>query len=73
MQIAGFICNTICLHFPRNRGPCTLTKEAREGWPLLTVETEAYGDSGSIHMKGVLPWLFFFARHTSTRIFFVLP
>ncbi len=34
-----------------------LTKETREGWPLLFVETEEY-----THMKGVLPWLVYWAR-----------
>ena len=29
-------------------------RDNREGWPLLTVETEANWNS---HMKGVLPWL----------------
>ncbi len=29
-------------------------RETREWWPLLTVETEANGDS-RVHMKGVLP------------------
>jgi hypothetical protein len=33
------------------------TRETREGWPLLTVETEANGDSGSAYDR-VLPGLF---------------
>jgi hypothetical protein len=49
-----------------------MTRETREGWPVLTVETEANGDSKSTYEKGsslvgsfgspvpkifVLPWL----------------
>ncbi len=30
---------------------------SREGWPLLTVETEVNGDSKRVQMKGVLSWL----------------
>jgi hypothetical protein len=29
-----------------------LTRETREGWPLLSVETEAHGDSRSTHERG---------------------
>jgi hypothetical protein len=36
--------------------PCVKTRETTVGWPLLTVETEAYGAQG-VQMKGVLPWL----------------
>jgi hypothetical protein len=35
-------------------------RETREGWPLLTVETEANGDLWS-QMKGILPWLVIWA------------
>jgi hypothetical protein len=35
-------------------------RETREGWPLLTVETEANGDS---------PWLVCWACHAGTRDF----
>jgi hypothetical protein len=28
------------------------TRESREGWPLLTVETEVHGDSKSINVRG---------------------
>ncbi len=35
---------------------CVAWRETREGWPLLTVETEMNGDSKST-MKGDLPWL----------------
>jgi hypothetical protein len=37
-------------------GGSVLDKETREGWPLLTVETQVNGNSKST-MKGVLPWL----------------
>jgi hypothetical protein len=44
------------------------TRNTRDGWPLLTVETEANGDSGStVHMKGALPWLVPWAPRASTR------
>jgi hypothetical protein len=44
--------------------------ETREGWPLLTVETEANGDLKSIQqMKGVLPWLVRWALRAGTRGF----
>ncbi len=39
-------------------------RETREGWPLLTVETEANGDSMSTR---VLPWLVRWARRAGTR------
>ncbi len=32
-----------------------VSRETREGWPLLTVETEVNGDSKSTQKKGVLP------------------
>jgi hypothetical protein len=38
----------------------------REGWPLLTVETEANGDSKRVQMKGVLPWLARWDLHAGT-------
>jgi hypothetical protein len=42
--------------------------ETREGWPLLTIETEANGDS-RVQMKGVLPWLVRWAGHAGTSDF----
>ncbi len=45
------------------------TRETREGWPLLTVETEAKGTLG-VHMKGVLPWLVRSLSLSSRDIFF---
>jgi hypothetical protein len=38
---------------------CSIVRaiETREGWPLLTVETEVNGDSKSTNEKGVPPWL----------------
>ncbi len=44
------------------------TRETREGWHLLTVETEVNGDS-RIQMKGVLPWLVCWACCAGTRDF----
>jgi hypothetical protein len=42
-----------------------------EGWPLLTVETEANWDSWStLHMKEVLPWLVHWARRVRTIDFY---
>jgi hypothetical protein len=37
-------------------------RETREGWPLLTVETEVNGNS-----KGALPWLVRWARHAGIQ------
>ncbi len=44
----------------------TKTRETREGWPLLTVETEAMGTLG-VHMKGVLPWFVRWARRAEIK------
>jgi hypothetical protein len=49
-------------HFVCNGG-------TREGWPLLTVETEVNGDSKST-IEGVLPCLVRWARRTGTRDFY---
>jgi hypothetical protein len=46
------------------------TRESREGWPLLTVETEAMGTLG-VHMKGVLPWFVRWARRAGAIDFCV--
>jgi hypothetical protein len=46
-------------------------RETREGWPLQTVETEAYGDSRST-MKEVLPWLVCWACRAGRRDFWLL-
>jgi hypothetical protein len=43
-------------------------RETREGWPLLTVETEVNGDSKSANEKG-LPWLVHWACREGTRDF----
>jgi hypothetical protein len=48
---------------------CLQTRETREGWPLLTVETEANRDSWSTYER-VLPWLVRLACHVDR--FFVL-
>jgi hypothetical protein len=44
------------------------TRETREGWPLMTVETKTNGDLWSI--KRVLPWLVRWARRAGTRCFY---
>jgi hypothetical protein len=41
---------------PRTGLRMYFTVETREGWPLLTVETETNGDLQSTN-EGVLPWL----------------
>jgi hypothetical protein len=41
-------------------------REAREGWSLLTVETEA---NRGVQMKGFLPWLVCWARRAGTKDF----
>jgi hypothetical protein len=41
------------------------TREAREGWPLLTVETEANGDLWSTYERAY-PWLVRWARRAGT-------
>ncbi len=38
--------NTVCIY------ERVWSRESREGWPLLTVETEANGDSKSTNEKG---------------------
>jgi hypothetical protein len=48
------------------RGPTT---EDREGWFLLSVETEMNGRSKSTNEKG-LSWLFRWTRRTGTRDFY---
>jgi hypothetical protein len=45
------------------------TRETREGWPLLTVETEANGTQ-RVQMKEAFPWLVRWALRTATREFF---
>ncbi len=47
-------------------GVCLSSRETRDGWPLLSVETEAKGTQ-RVHMKGVLPWLVGWARRSGTR------
>jgi hypothetical protein len=44
------------------------TRETREGWPLLTVETEVNGDS-RVQIKGVPSWLVPWACRACTRYF----
>ncbi len=44
-------------------------KETRDGWPLLTVETEVAGNSKRSHMKVVLSWLVCWACSAGTRDF----
>jgi hypothetical protein len=46
-----------------------ITREIREGWPPMSVETEANGDSRRVLMKGVLPWLVHWAHCAATRDF----
>jgi hypothetical protein len=46
------------------------TRETREGWPLLTVETEVDKNSKGKQMKGVLSWL---VRLVVPQDIFVLP
>ncbi len=43
-------------------------RETREGWPLLTVETEANGDSKSTNVR-VHPWLVHWALRADTLDF----
>ncbi len=45
-----------------------VARETREGWLLLTDETEANGDLES-SMKGALPWLVRWACRAGTRDF----
>jgi hypothetical protein len=45
-----------------------MTRETREGWPLLTVETEVNGDSQSTNERGI-PWLVGWACRTLFRFF----
>ena len=45
-----------------------LTRETREGWPLLTVETEVNGDSKSTNERA-LYWLVRWACRAGTRDF----
>jgi hypothetical protein len=49
------------------RGPTT---EAREGWFLLSAETEMNGRSKSTNENG-LSWLFRWTRRTGTRDFYL--
>ncbi len=42
------------------------TRDTREGWPLLTVESEENGDSKSTNRKALVCW----ARHAGTRGFY---
>jgi hypothetical protein len=44
-------------------------RETREGWPLLTVETEVNGDSKSSNERGGLPWLVCWTCVAGTRDF----
>jgi hypothetical protein len=45
------------LEYIYERGPFLVgSREAGDGWPLLTVGTRQMGTLG-VHMKGVLPWL----------------
>jgi hypothetical protein len=49
-----------------------MSRETREGWPLLTGETEVNGDSKStITIIGVLPWLVRWPCRVRTRDFCV--
>ncbi len=45
------------------------TRETRERWPLLTVETKALGDFWRTNER-VLPWLVRWARRAGTRDFY---
>ncbi len=47
-------------------------RETREGWPLLTVETEVNGDSKSTNERG-LPWLVCCGLVVPVKEIFVLP
>ncbi len=50
---------------------CALSsRETREGWPLLTVETEVNGYSWRTY-KMVLPWLVGWAQCSALAIFFL--
>ncbi len=48
--------------------PLIKTRETREGWPLLTLETEVKGYSKSTNDR-VLPWLVHCACHDDRRDF----
>jgi hypothetical protein len=45
------------------------TRGTREGWPLLTVETDVNEDS-KITIEGYLPWLVGGARRAGARDFY---
>ncbi len=46
--------STLFLLFPAKHmdTPCVLSRETREGWPLLTVEIEVNGDSKNTNERG---------------------
>jgi hypothetical protein len=52
---------------PSSRAP-DVSRETREGWPLLTVETEGNRDSKRTN-EGVLTWLVRWAYRAGTRDF----
>ncbi len=49
-----------------------VTRETRERWPLLTVETEVNGDSKEVQMNGILHRLVRWACRAGTRFWFSL-
>jgi hypothetical protein len=50
---------------------CALTRKTKEGWPLLTVETEAKGTQRVQMKEPFLGW--FFGLFVTVQEIFVLP
>ncbi len=48
-----------------------VTREIREEWPPLTVETIRQRVTQGVHLKGVLAWLVRWSRHAGTRYFYL--
>ncbi len=48
---------------------CVQLRETREGWPLLTFETEVKWGLKEYKMKGILPWLVHWSCRVGTRNF----
>jgi hypothetical protein len=60
------------IHIFRTENLYVLSKETREGWPQLTVETEVNGDSKSTNERGsFLGW--FVGLVVPVQEIFVLP